>query len=162
AGIKGMSRELALEGFSRQRCPGFFFDLEFFLVAGFFGYPWKELPVILHLNSEKSTVRVFRESILAIFWLLSIHLAKRRCVYGHERAWEKGIPSRYPARGLKTRAFLLARWALTPYSRMAEALPPSGDILDLGCGHGLLALSAALGSPHREILGIDHDDERIR
>src|SRR5581483_3278754 len=30
AGIKAMSRELASDAFARQRCPGFFFDLELF------------------------------------------------------------------------------------------------------------------------------------
>jgi cyclopropane fatty-acyl-phospholipid synthase-like methyltransferase len=44
---------------------------------------------------------------------------------------------------------------------MAARLPSQGQILDLGCGHGLFALAAALHSPSREVLGIDHDLDRV-
>lgn len=66
-----------------------------------------------------------------------------------------------PGVSLPTRIFLGLRWRLTPYLAMAWTLPASGRILDLGCGHGLLALALALGSPGREVLGVDHDAARI-
>lgn len=61
----------------------------------------------------------------------------------------------------KTRLFLRARWALTPYAMMTSFLPTKGKFLDFGCGHGLLAISMAKTSSDREILGIDHDKDRI-
>ena len=72
AGAKAMSRRMAEAAFAAQTCPGFFFDLEFFLIAHRRGFKQKELPVTLYLNSEKSTVRVMRESALAAYWLLRI------------------------------------------------------------------------------------------
>lgn len=63
---------------------------------------------------------------------------------------------------LRTRLFLRARWQLTPYARMAAQLPSEGRILDLGSGHGLLALALAQGNPRRDVLGIDHDENRVR
>ncbi|MCM2279953.1 MAG: class I SAM-dependent methyltransferase [Oligoflexia bacterium] len=60
-----------------------------------------------------------------------------------------------------TRLFLRARWKLTPYAKMSRELPGEGRLLDLGCGHGLLALQLALESPAREVLGIDHDGKRV-
>ncbi|HEY3114818.1 MAG TPA: class I SAM-dependent methyltransferase [Gemmatimonadaceae bacterium] len=63
---------------------------------------------------------------------------------------------------LWTRCFLWLRSILTPYESIASALPAHGRILDLGSGHGLLAFALALGSDQREIIGIDHDPERVR
>ncbi len=45
---------------------------------------------------------------------------------------------------------------------MASALPARGRILDLGSGHGLLAFALCLGSDQREVMGVDHDLERVR
>jgi SAM-dependent methyltransferase len=63
---------------------------------------------------------------------------------------------------LSTRSFLRLRSFLTPYDRMASALPARGRVLDLGSGHGLLAFALSLGSHQREIIGIDHDPDRVR
>jgi tRNA1(Val) A37 N6-methylase TrmN6 len=60
------------------------------------------------------------------------------------------------------RGFLWLRSILTPYARMASALPARGRVLDLGSGHGLLAFALSRDSPRREIIGIDHDPERVR
>lgn len=161
AGIKAISRRLAVEAFSRQSSPGFLFDLEIFLTASAHGFWQIELPVTLHLNSEKSTVRILRECILVACWLTRISFRNRRKAYGPLTSSSKKILPRYKKASLSTRLFLRARWGLTPYSKMASRLPQHGTILDLGCGHGLLSLAIAMKSPARQILGIDHDEERI-
>lgn len=71
------------------------------------------------------------------------------------------VLQRYRGSGLKTRGFLRARWAWTPYEQIAAILPSSGTILDLGSGHGLLSLTMALSKPERFICGIDHDARRV-
>ncbi|MCM2279952.1 MAG: glycosyltransferase [Oligoflexia bacterium] len=81
AGIKALRRELALEAFALQACPGFFFDLELFLTALRNAHAHEELPVTLHLNTEKSTVRLVKESILATFWLVRLMLRDRAGAY---------------------------------------------------------------------------------
>jgi dolichyl-phosphate beta-glucosyltransferase len=81
AGIKAMSRELARESFSRLECPGFFFDLEIFLTAQAKQLKQIELPVLLFLNTEKSTVRIIRESFLAAYWLTRIYLRQLQGAY---------------------------------------------------------------------------------
>lgn len=45
---------------------------------------------------------------------------------------------------------------------MASALPASGRIVDLACGWGLLSFALCRGSADREVIGIDHDAERVR
>ncbi len=72
AGIKAMTRQFARNAFLRVQCPGFFFDLELFLVAQAREYRHVELPVTLYLNSEKSTVRILREGVQAAYWLTRI------------------------------------------------------------------------------------------
>ncbi len=81
AGIKAMSRELAREAFSRLECPGFFFDLEIFLTARAKKMKQIDLPVLLFLNTEKSTVRIIRESFLAAYWLTRIFLRQLNGAY---------------------------------------------------------------------------------
>lgn len=63
---------------------------------------------------------------------------------------------------LSTRCFIWLRWRMTPYSRIASALPLRGRVLDLGSGHGLLSLALSLSSDEREIIAIDHDPRRVR
>jgi SAM-dependent methyltransferase len=63
---------------------------------------------------------------------------------------------------LSTRSFLRLRSVLTSYDRMASVFPTRGRVLDLGSGHGLLAFALSLGSHEREIIGIDHDPDRVR
>ncbi|OFZ21219.1 MAG: hypothetical protein A2X94_07095 [Bdellovibrionales bacterium GWB1_55_8] len=160
AGIKAMTREFANQAFRRQICPGFFFDLEFFLTASAQGFRQKELTVELFLRSEKSTVRVMRQSVLAGYWLSRIVLRHHAGAYrgDKKREW---IVERFTGADLGTRFFLWVRWKLTPYRTMASWLPRKGRILDLGCGHGLLSIWSALGSSQRGILAIDHDSSRI-
>ena len=161
AGIKVMSRAFAFRAFSLMRCPGFFFDLELFLTAHGHGFRHAELPVQLRLENEKSTVRVLRESVLALTWLTRITAYSLRGHYGR-RAELDSVLSHYPPMSLGSRLFLNLRWRLTPYSQMIERLPLQGSVLDLGCGHGLLSVAAALDSSDRQVVGLDHDARRIQ
>jgi dolichyl-phosphate beta-glucosyltransferase len=81
AGIKALSRRMAEAAFSRQICPGFFFDIEFFLCCAGFRFRQAEIPVTLFLNSEKSSVQLFRESLLAVIWLAKIFWRFKRGGY---------------------------------------------------------------------------------
>ena len=74
------------------------------------------------------------------------------------------LASRYntiPGVKLGTKLFLHLRWWFTPYSRMAAYVPKAGKVLDVGCGHGLLAMEMALSGPDRTVLATDHDVARI-
>jgi SAM-dependent methyltransferase len=161
AGIKALSRRLAEKAFRLQRCPGFFFDLEMILVNRAQGWAQAEIPVSLKLNSEKSTVRIIREAILALYWLGRIWQGHLTGHYGKKPHSPK-ILTRYHRLPLGTRLFLFLRWWLTPYSQMAAHLPRSGRIVDYGCGHGLFGLALAQESQDRDVTGVDHDVPRIQ
>ena len=72
------------------------------------------------------------------------------------------IASLFSEAPLPTRCFIQLRSALTPYRQIAALLPGPGRILDLGSGHGLLSLALSMNPGRREIIGIDHDQRRVR
>lgn len=59
------------------------------------------------------------------------------------------------------RLFVRARACLSDLTVVERHAPRSGTILDIGCGHGLLTNLLALGSPARDVLGIDIDAAKI-
>lgn len=72
------------------------------------------------------------------------------------------VSSIFRTANLSTRCYLWLRSKLTPYEHLASAFPAEGQILDLGCGHGLLSFALALGSQGRKVVGVDHDPDRAR
>jgi 2-polyprenyl-6-hydroxyphenyl methylase/3-demethylubiquinone-9 3-methyltransferase len=69
--------------------------------------------------------------------------------------------SQYRAQPRAIRAFVRARHLLAPLARVLAELPERGRLLDVGCGHGLFANALALGSPARDVLGIDPSSTKI-
>jgi 2-polyprenyl-3-methyl-5-hydroxy-6-metoxy-1,4-benzoquinol methylase len=59
------------------------------------------------------------------------------------------------------RAHVALRWLTCPFPAVAAAVPPTGSVLEVGCGHGLLSNYLALGGPGRLVTGIDPDPARI-
>jgi dolichyl-phosphate beta-glucosyltransferase len=81
AGIKAMTRELAQVAFSRNICPGFFFDLEIFLTAHGLGMAMADLPVHFTQHDEVTTVRFAQSAVNALYWLARIKLRHLRGYY---------------------------------------------------------------------------------
>lgn len=67
----------------------------------------------------------------------------------------------YAGSPLTVRAHVHVRWWSAPFAQVAAALPPSGRILEIGCGHGLFAAYAALSEPGRTLVGVDIDADKI-
>lgn len=62
---------------------------------------------------------------------------------------------------LPDRVHVAVRWRSCPFPAVAEHLPDSGPILEVGCGHGLMAALAALQSSGRRVTGVDVDGKKI-
>jgi 2-polyprenyl-6-hydroxyphenyl methylase/3-demethylubiquinone-9 3-methyltransferase len=61
----------------------------------------------------------------------------------------------YADEPLAVRLHVQARHRLCPLQRIADHVPPSGRVLDVGCGHGLFGNLLALESDRREVVGVD-------
>ena len=69
--------------------------------------------------------------------------------------------ARYDGESLATRLHTRVRWRSCPFEEVADVVPATGRILEIGCGHGLFSTLLALGSPQRSVLGTDVDGDKI-
>lgn len=62
---------------------------------------------------------------------------------------------------LGDRIRMRGRFLLSDMDLIESHVPGSGEIVDLGCGHGIFSNLMALRGPERRILGIDVDADKI-
>jgi 2-polyprenyl-3-methyl-5-hydroxy-6-metoxy-1,4-benzoquinol methylase len=53
------------------------------------------------------------------------------------------------------------RWWTAPFEALEVQVPRSGNILEVGCGHGVFTTFLAVSSADRRVVGIDIDAEKI-
>jgi SAM-dependent methyltransferase len=60
-----------------------------------------------------------------------------------------------------TRLHTRLRWWWCPFPAIEAAVGDANDVLEVGCGHGLLSLYLALARPGRRVTGVDIDVAKI-
>jgi len=68
----------------------------------------------------------------------------------------------YSEQGFGIRLFVRLRHVLSPLEMLESWVPREGNILDLGCGHGLFTNYMALKEPSRNIVGVDPSQGKIK
>ena len=68
---------------------------------------------------------------------------------------------RYRTAALGDRLHVRVRWRSCPITQVAAAVPVSGRVLEVGCGHGLVTNYLADSSPERQVTGVDIDPRKI-
>ena len=58
------------------------------------------------------------------------------------------------------KAFLAHRWWHASMSRVESAVPPTGDVLDIGCGDGVFANLVGLRGPERRVLALERNETK--
>jgi cyclopropane fatty-acyl-phospholipid synthase-like methyltransferase len=71
------------------------------------------------------------------------------------------VRAAYSSSPWPVRLHIAGRWRSCPFPEVAAAVPAEGDILDAGCGHGVLALYLAIDHPARRIVGVDIDERKL-
>jgi len=82
--------------------------------------------------------------------------------YGQAEYFHRRMVMNYVYRGAILEWYLKVKMRMEDHYRIYdEYVPKEGIITDLGCGYGFISYLLNFRSPHREILGIDHDPNKI-
>ena len=67
----------------------------------------------------------------------------------------------YPSPSSWVKLYFAQRFLVCPFRRVESAVPKSGVVVDIGCGHGVFANLLAVRSGARHVIGCDIDAARI-
>lgn len=86
----------------------------------------------------------------------------RRAPLGRTVTSTRGqVLSLYGGAPAPVRAHVAVRWATCPFRAVASQLPAGGRLLEVGCGHGVFSMLAAVTDHGRTVVGVDVDGRKV-
>lgn len=73
----------------------------------------------------------------------------------------RDLENLYRAADWKTKLYLKIKLKICPLLQLETFVPAQGRMVDLGCGNGLFDFILKIGSPLREIIGLDYDEAKL-
>jgi 2-polyprenyl-3-methyl-5-hydroxy-6-metoxy-1,4-benzoquinol methylase len=75
----------------------------------------------------------------------------------------KAVKQIYRSQGFFVTQFVFWKMKIDPmFMAVDGVIPPQGEVLDLGCGYGMVSHWITRFAPKRRVLGVDFDAKRIR
>lgn len=68
---------------------------------------------------------------------------------------------RYRSAPRGVRLHVAVRWRSCPMAATADLVPAGGDVLEIGCGHGLFSCYLVERDPRRRVVGVDIDPRKV-
>lgn len=100
---------------------------------------------------------------LTLRWLAAAKLRRPDLVRPTAPQLRRAVGRLYHLQGAYASHFAYWKLRTDPLFRVVEqAVPPRGDILDAGCGFGLVAHWLTLAAPERRVRGVDFDPYKIQ
>jgi len=100
---------------------------------------------------------------LSMRWLAQLNLRRPIMAYPTPVQTLRAVSRLYRFQGPYVSRFVYWKLRTDPlFSAVEKAAPARGEILDLGCGFGLVAHWLTLFTPERFVRGVDFDAEKIR
>jgi len=79
------------------------------------------------------------------------------------RVLRRKVERLYRYQGKFVEQFVHWKMKIDPvFARLHDAVPRQGVVLDLGCGYGMASHWLTFGTPDRQVLGVDYDEDKIR
>ncbi len=86
----------------------------------------------------------------------------QRAPWGRSRTRaSRQVLSLYDDAPVGVRAHVRLRWWTCPFRAVVAQVPAAGRVLEVGCGHGVFSLLAAVSAPGRSVVGVDVDERKV-
>ena len=140
---------------------GSFINAEFLTKVKRFGYSIKEVE-IEYKPRTYGVSRLSSPSIILKILYEMIRFYPEIRLFSRKKIMYKKLERLYRNITLSAKLYNFIRFKTCPFDSIKEFIPHDGMVLDLGCGTGIFLNLLSLDADNRPLIGIDHDERKIK